>query len=409
MFKEIKKCRICGNKELIEILNLGSQYLTGIFPNKKSSKLEKYPLILVKCHGDKNVCHLVQLKHNQDYKKMFGPNYGYQSSLNKSMVNHLESKVIKILSKLQLNDEDIIVDIGSNDGTTLSFFPKSMKRVGFDPIGKKFKNNYTDKILIENFFNSKDFLRIFNKKASIIFSISMFYDVEDPILFCKEIEQIIDQKNGVWILEQSYLPEMIKKNSYDTICHEHLTYYSLSQINWITERTNLKIVDFEVNQINGGSCSITVVHKNNSKFKVNSKIQEIMKNEKKYKEIKIYEDFKIEVEKTKKELVKELIKLKKMGESVSGIGASTKGNVILQYCELDDMLLSEIGEVNKEKFGHKTPGSWIPIISEQEVLNKKNKYLLILPWHFKDFFLQNKRFKNKNLIFPLPRLEIIKN
>ncbi len=408
MFKEIKKCRLCGNKKLVEILNLGSQYLTGIFPSTKLTKHKKYPLTLVKCHGN-NSCNLVQLKHNQDYKKMFGLNYGYQSSLNKSMVRHLKSKVEKVLKIVDLKKDDIIVDIGSNDATTLSFFPKSLKRVGFDPIGEKFRKNYNDKILIKNFFNSNDYFKKFNKEASIIFSISMFYDVENPVLFTKQIEKIIDKKKGIWILEQSYLPTMIKKNSYDTICHEHLTYYSLSQIEWIVKKTNLKIVDFELNNINGGSFSIMVVHKENLNIQKNKKLNEIIKMEKKFKELKIYEEFKYKIKQTKIDLIQKLKKLKKDGKVVYGIGASTKGNVILQYCGLNEKLIPNIGEVNREKYKHLTPGTWIPIISEEEILKKESSYLLILPWHFKEFFLKNRKFKNKKLIFPLPKLKVIKN
>ena len=409
MFKEIKKCRLCGNKNLVKILDLGSQYLTGIFPKKINIKLKKYPLVLVKCHGGKESCHLVQLKHNQDYKKMFSLNYGYKSSLNKSMVDHLQSKVKRIVDNDKLNKNDIVVDIGSNDGTTLSFFSSRLIRIGFDPIGEKFKENYKDKILVKEFFSSKSYFNRLEKKAKIILSLSMFYDVEDPISFCKQIEEIIDAEHGKWILEQSYLPTMVQKNSYDTICHEHLTYYSLSQINWILKKTNLKIIDFELNNINGGSSSITVVHKNNTSYKSNKRIEKIIKNEEKFKKLKIFRDFESNVKKTKKDLVNLLDKLSQRGQFVQGIGASTKGNVILQYCEIDTKLLKGIGEVNCEKYNHFTPGSWIKITDQKKMLKEKNSYLLMLPWHFKSFFLKQKVFKGKKLIFPLPKVKIVNN
>ena len=262
MFKEIEKCRICGNSNLVEILDLGNQFLTGIFPKKKDELKNQYPLKLVKCHEAQNskCCNLVQLNHNQDYEKMFSNNYGYQSSLNDSMINHLKSKITNILKNYKLKTGDIVIDIGSNDATTLSFYSKNYKRIGFDPIGEKFKNKYKDMLLIPSFFNFKNYNKIEKRKAKIITSFSMFYDVEDPIHFCNDISKVIDKKEGIWILEQSYMPTMLDKTSYDTICHEHLTYYSLTQIDWIVKKCNLQIIDFETTKVIGGSYSITVCH-----------------------------------------------------------------------------------------------------------------------------------------------------
>ena len=399
-----------GNSNLVEILDLGNQFLTGIFPKKKDELKNQYPLKLVKCHEAQNskCCNLVQLNHNQDYEKMFSNNYGYQSSLNDSMINHLKSKITNILKNYKLKTGDIVIDIGSNDATTLSFYSKNYKRIGFDPIGEKFKNKYKDMLLIPSFFNFKNYNKIEKRKAKIITSFSMFYDVEDPIHFCNDISKVIDKKEGIWILEQSYMPTMLDKTSYDTICHEHLTYYSLTQIDWIVKKCNLQIIDFETNKVNGGSFSITVCHQENKKYKVKNIIKKTLNKEKKYKDMKIFKKFAKDVLNQKKKLKNILAELKTKNFSISALGASTKGNVILQYCDLDFSIINYVGEVNKDKFSCYTPGTSIPIISENELLKKKPDYILILPWHFKDFFLSNSKFKNQKLVFPLPKIEIIK-
>ena len=410
MFKEIKKCRVCGNSNLVEILDLGNQFLTGIFPKKRDGVKNQYPLKLVKCHGKQNskCCNLVQLKHNQDYEKMFSSNYGYKSSLNDSMITHLKSKITNILKNYKLESGDIVIDIGSNDATSLSFYSKKFKRIGFDPIGEKFKNKYKDMLLIPNFFNFENYNKVEKKKAKIITSFSMFYDVEDPIHFCNDISKVIDKKEGIWILEQSYMPTMLDKTSYDTICHEHLTYYSLTQIDWIVKKCNLRIIDFETNKVNGGSFSITVCHQENKKYEVKNIIKKILNKEKKYKDMTIFKKFAKNVLNQKIKLKNILTELKTKNFSISALGASTKGNVILQYCDLDSSIINYVGEVNKDKFSCYTPGTYIPIISETDLLKKNPDYIMILPWHFKDFFLSSSKFKNRNLIFPLPKIEIIR-
>ena len=263
-------------------------------------------------------------------------------------------------------------------------------------------------LLIPNFFNFENYNKVEKKKAKIITSFSMFYDVEDPIHFCNDISKVIDKKEGIWILEQSYMPTMLDKTSYDTICHEHLTYYSLTQIDWIVKKCNLKIIDFETNKVNGGSFSITVCHQENKKYEVKNIIKKILNKEKKYQDMTIFKKFANNVLNQKKKLKNILTELKTKNFSISALGASTKGNVILQYCNLDSSIINYVGEVNKDKFSCYTPGTSIPIISENELLKKNPDYIVILPWHFKDFFLSSSKFKNQNLVFPLPKIEIIR-
>ena len=410
MIKEISKCRICQNVDLTSIMDLGEQVLTGIFPRSVTEKLTSGPVELVKCTAI-NGCGLVQLKQSYELSEMYGENYGYRSGLNASMVSHLHSKVEKILSIGILQEGDLIIDIGSNDATTLRAYPKDLyKLLGVDPTGVKFASYYPEGIdLVPDFFSADVVARVLNgKKAKVITSFSMFYDLEDPIAFAREIEQSLDDE-GVWIFEQSYLPTMIKTNSFDTICHEHLEFYSLKQINWIAEKVGLKVLDVEFNEINGGSFSITTA-KIHSTMNPNTEwLNRILADEVALglDSIHVFDNFKTHVAKARRDLMDFLNKCKQDGKRVCGLGASTKGNVLLQYYGIDISLVTAIGEVNSDKFGAFTPGSLIPLVSEDEVLSSNPDYLLVLPWHFRAFFEALPKMKGRKLLFPLPEFQII--
>lgn len=417
MYKETSSCRICGNKNLVTILQLGEQYLTGVFPKTKVAKLTKGPLELVKCYSANNesVCGLVQLRHSYDLGEMYGDTYGYRSGLNQSMVKHLHGKVNEILQKVNLISGDVVIDIGSNDATLLKAYPnKDIELYGVDPSAEKFRSFYTDKIqLITEFFPAETlFKKIGDKRAKIITSISMFYDLEEPMKFVKAVHDALDV-NGLWVFEQSYMPTMLKTNSYDTVCHEHLEYYCVKQIKWMMDAVGFKIVDIELNNINGGSFSLTVAKNESTLFQENKVlVNEFLDKENKegYDSLKVYEDFNENVIKHKQALIDLLTKLKTEGKKVIGYGASTKGNVLLQYCNITTDLLSNIAEVNEDKFGAFTPGTLIPIISESDAKAMKPDFLMVLPWHFKDNFLMREKAymeQGGKLIFPLPEIEIV--
>jgi hypothetical protein len=397
---------------LKQVFDLGVQTLTGSFPSSATEEITKGPVELVICAGD-NVCNLVQLRQSYDLNEMYGSGYGYRSSLNLSMVRHLNAHVDKILSMGILEDGDLIVDIGSNDGTTLNHYPKShFSLIGFDPSAEKFKEFYYPHInLVCDFFSSHKLKKLYqSKKAKIVTSFAMFYDLEDPTSFMQEIEDVLHD-DGVWIFEQSYLPSMLKTNSFDTICHEHLEFYCLSQIMWMAEKAKLKILDVEFNDVNGGSFVIYAA-KVNSALKVNSpKLDRILEEEKDLgvSTLEVWDSFRNNVEQIKQNLLNFLTEAKNNNKTVYGIGASTKGNVLLQYFGVDKNLLKAIGEVNPEKFSKFTPQTHIPLIPEDVALGHSPDYLLILPWHFKQFFINNKKFKGFKLVFPLPKFEIINN
>jgi NDP-4-keto-2,6-dideoxyhexose 3-C-methyltransferase len=411
MFKTISRCRICGCESLVTVMALGDQALTGVFPRARSENVTSGPVELIKCSAADG-CGLVQLKQSYDLSEMYGLNYGYRSGLNASMVRHLHSKVAKILASGVLEAGDLVIDIGSNDATTLLAYPQNQYRlIGVDPTGIKFSSYYPPEItLVADFFSAEVITqKLGGKKAKVITSFSMFYDLEDPITFAREIENSLADE-GVWIFEQSYLPAMLRTNSFDTICHEHLEFYALKQINWIADKAGLKVLDVEFNDVNGGSFSITAAKRGSKRTPNSEWLNKILEDEVALglNTTQAFDIFKIRVEEARTALMGFLIQAKKSGKSVCGLGASTKGNVLLQYFGITEDLVREIGEVNEDKFGAFTPGTFIPLIPEQQVLASDPDYLLVLPWHFRAFFESLPAMKGRSLVFPLPKFEIVK-
>ena len=264
-YKKIEACRISGSTNLLPVLNLGEQALTGVFPASAQQHVETAPLELV-WSPDSG---LVQLAHSFEPDEMFGDNYGYRSGLNQSMVSHLTTKVAYLERMVQPVAGDVILDIGSNDATTLKAYRTGgLQRIGIDPTARKFQSFYPDDIqLLADFFSAEAYRSLKkDQKARIVTSIAMFYDLDQPIEFARQIESILAD-DGVWHLEQSYLPAMLKANSYDTICHEHLEYYSLHAIQKIMDAAQLRIVDVTQNDINGGSFAITVARQGNHRMR----------------------------------------------------------------------------------------------------------------------------------------------
>jgi NDP-4-keto-2,6-dideoxyhexose 3-C-methyltransferase len=415
LYQKIKKCRICGNPKLNSVLDLGIQSLTGVFP-KKNKTVEKGPLELVKCSSRKGDarCGLLQLKHDYNMEKLYGDSYGYRSGLNKTMVKHLRDIVSKIEKRVVLKKGDLVIDIASNDGILLSAYKnKKLNLVGIDPTAKKFKEYYPKHIkYIPKFFSSKVVNDNYkNKKAKVVTSIAMFYDLPSPLKIMREIESVLAD-DGIWVVEQSYMPNMIENVSYDTICHEHLEYYALKQFKWMADHSNLKIIDIGFNDTNGASFCLTLAKKESSFKEVTKKIEKILNEEEKngFNDFKIYKNFKQETLRHKKELIRLFKECKKDKKVIFGYGASTKGNVILQYCGFDSNDIPYIAEVNEDKFGRFTPGSKIPIVSEKEAKDRKPDYFLVLPWHFKKFIIKRESSYLKSggkLIFPLPKIDII--
>lgn len=416
MIKEIQHCRICGGVDLQPIIDLGSQTLTGIFPFSLDTKITKGPLKLVRCDDDinQNACGLLQLRHSYNRDEMYGLNYGYRSGLNKSMLAHLRSIVEKIQALVKLNPGDHVLDIGSNDGSFLSFYDElpGLKLIGIDPTGIKFKRYYQPRIhLIPEFFSASEIKKHFEaQKMRVVTSISMFYDLEQPLLFVNEINEVLAD-DGIWVLEQSYMPTMLEVTAYDTICHEHLEYYSLKQIKWIADKTGLKIIHVSLNDTNGGSFCLALAKKTSSYPEAELDIQSLLNSERKMglNTSGPYQAFTQRVLLHKEELIKFFAQARMDDKKVIGYGASTKGNVILQYCGISKNDLPYIAEVNPDKFGCYTPGTHIPIISEQQARDMQPDYFFVLPWHFRQSIIEREQeYLNKGgvLVFPLPEIEL---
>ena len=406
----INRCRICENTDLRLVVDLGTQYLTGVFPKSvKPNSITKGPLELVKCFGNESVCGLVQLRHSFPATEMYGETYGYRSGLNTSMVKHLQAKVSKIEKLISLNSESLVIDIGSNDGTTLAAYKRGPRLIGIDPAAEKYASYYPDHVeLIPDFFSADLIRRSTNgKSASVITSFAMMYDLEDPVSFAKEVASILHQ-DGIWVFEQSYLPLMVEHMAYDTICHEHIEYYGLRQIDWILRSANLRIVDIEFNEINGGSFSVIATPIRSAITSDVQKVDQLLDRELSlgYNNLEPLLLFSKKVSDSKIDLQNQMEQLLSQKLRIIGLGASTKGNVLLQYAGLDSSTIECIGDVNPDKWGCYTPGSWIPIVSESEALGHNPDLLFVLPWHFRDFFLSSANFVGRKLIFPLPSFNI---
>lgn len=410
MYKEINKCRISESKNLISVLSLGEQYLTGVFPTSKSEEITKGPLDLVWCPDSG----LLQLKQSYSSDEMYGDNYGYRSGLNESMVRHLQNKVNMLVRMVDFSGGDAVLDIGSNDATTLKAYDSSLKRIGVDPTGAKFREFYDSTMtLVPDFFSAKALRTAVpgDIRPKIITSIAMFYDLEDPTSFVLDIKEALHQE-GIWHFEQSYMPSMLRTNSYDTICHEHIEFYSFFVINELLDKCGMRVVDVQMNAVNGGSFAVTACHKGAS-FRSNKPIINwLLEQEEKMGLFtpKPFRDFEERVFRHRDDLKKLIEALRNDGKKILGYGASTKGNVLLQFCGLTTEHIPYIAEVNEQKFGCFTPGTHIPIISEKEAHAMQPDYFLVMPWHFKASIIQREKdfiAKGGKFIFPLPEIEIV--
>ncbi len=406
----IQKCRVSGSGNLMSVVNLGTQELTGVFPRTTEQPVTAGPLELVWSPESQ----LLQLGASFDLGEMYGDNYGYRSGLNASMVNHLTNKVQNLEKKYPLDDGDCVIDIGSNDATTLKAYQtRNVKRIGVDPTGRKFAQYYPPEIqLIPEFFPTPGLQEaVGGSRVKIITSISMFYDLEDPIAFARAVGDILD-RNGVWHLEQSYMPSMIRLNSYDTICHEHLEYYSLHSLQYVLDRAGLRILEVQMNSVNGGSFAVTACRADSSLTASPVVIEWMLEQELKmgFDTPAPFREFETRVYAHRKSLRSLIDALNSDGRKVLGYGASTKGNVVLQFCGLTARDLPAIAEINKDKFGAFTPGTHIPIVSDATAAAMRPDYYLVLPWHFKDGIVRREQAflaSGGKLIIPFPEIEII--
>ncbi|MCY9787287.1 class I SAM-dependent methyltransferase [Nocardiopsis sp. EMB25] len=408
----IPACRVCDNRELIPVLDLGEQALTGVFPRSREEVVPEFPLELVKCSP--SGCGLVQLRHTPDPGLMYGEGYGYRSGIRPFMVDHLRGKVESVRRRVELGAGDIVVDIGSNDATLLRSYPDAgLRRVGIDPTGGKFRDRYPDDAeLIVDYFSRDVFTERFgDERARVVTSIAMFYDLPDPLAFMRDVRDILAD-DGVWLMEQSYLPSMLEADAYDIVCHEHLEYYALRQIEWMAERVGLTVLSAEITDVYGGSLCVTLARSTSPHTVDENGLDRVraLESQAKIDTMAPFETFARRVEHQRDALRSFLADSLDAGRLTAGYGASTKGNVILQYCGITERELPCVGEVSPEKAGRFTPGTRIPIVSEEEAKAMRPDQLLVLPWIYRKGFVERERdflASGGRLVFPLPELDTV--
>jgi hypothetical protein len=411
-----RSCRACGSSALTPVTDLGEQYLQGSFvkPGKASPPSRRIPLTLVRCDPtrDEHACGLLQLSHSTPPQVLYSA-YWYRSGTNNTMRMHLASIADEAASLVQ-RPRARVLDIGSNDGTLLRAYPDAYCRVGIDPsdIAQESADGLT--IVQDLFPSGKLEARTGGEPFDIVTSIAMFYDVEDPVAFVSEVKKLLAEL-GIWVFEVSYMPTMLEQNAYDTICHEHLEYYSLAALEYILERAGMRLFGASLNTINGGSIRCLATHRDNYSAYTAAGMQQLDELRQREFELELdtdrpYRAFQDRIDSHREELRALLRVIKQSGQRIHVYGASTKGNVLLQWCGIDNTIIECAADRNEEKQGARTLGTDIPIVSEAESREMKPDYYLVLPWHFREEFLEREREtleKGVKMIFPLPTIEVV--
>ncbi len=402
-----------------KLFSSGELYVSDFIEKDSDARAGKHDMTLVidERYG------AARLEKCTPIHSMFGK-YWYRSGINTTMKNELRGIVESIQSVHKLKEGDLWLDIACNDGTLLSFVPDGIKKLGIDPAEDSFKEE-SSKIadeIIQDFFTLENFKKskFKKKKAKVVTCIAMFYDLDEPVEFLKDVTKVLDD-DGLFVLQMSYTPLMIKQLAFDNICHEHVYYWGLASIEKLLKKAGLKIVDCQLNDVNGGSFRIYIKKKKSDvttfatapyRDVCNVRVESLIKWEKglKLDKEEIWLDFFNRIEELKKETVDFIKAEKAKGKVICGYGASTKGNTLLQYFGLDNTLIDAIAERSHYKFGLKTIGTNIPILSEEDVRAMNPDYMLVLPWHFiSEFIKREDEFLSKGgkFIVPCPNFQII--
>lgn len=409
-------CRVCGSRELTPVVDLGEQYLQGSFvkPGKPMPPLRKIPTRLVRCDVTRNerACGLLQMEHSVPAGVLYA-NYWYRSGTNATMRNHLRGIVEEALA-LAGDEIHAVLDIGCNDGTLLQAYPDRLTRIGVDPSDIARSIPAPIKVVPTVFPSPQAFAAFDGRKFDIVTSIAMFYDLEDPVEFAREIQGIL-APDGIWIFEMSYLPHMLATNSFDTICHEHLEYYSIGVLEFILRKADLRLVRHSFNDINGGSVRCVAAKADAGRKESAAASDALTKTRLAEFDLALdtdapYVAFQKRIEAVRSDLLRLLRGIRAKRGRVHIYGASTKGNTLLQWCGIDKDLVECAADRNPDKHGARTLGTDIPIVSEEASRAAKPDYYLVLPWHFRAEFLERERemlAAGTKMIFPLPEISVI--
>jgi len=411
-------CRVCGSSHLSKAIDLGEQHLQGSFvkPGQPMPPLRRLPTSLVRCDPMRHekACGLLQMEYTVPPSILYS-SYWYRSGTNQTMRDHLRG-IVEAATAMSSQPPQLVLDIGCNDGTLLGYYPTQVEKVGIDPsvIGREV--DLPNTVVINDLFPCKELTSTLRgRRFDLITAIAMFYDLEAPVEFVQNIAEALAPE-GLWVFEMSYMPTMLKKTMYDTICHEHLEYYSLAVIERILEAASMKVVRAELNDSNGGSLRCFATHAHNFVYKTKDYHSEITRLRESEFDLALdsdlpYRQFQERINVHRIELSQLLWDFKREGKRIHIYGASTKGNTILQWCGLDNRVIDYAAERNPDKFGAKTLGTDIPIISEADSRAMKPDFYLVLPWHFRQEFLEREKATlaaGTGLIFPLPTIEIVR-
>ncbi len=411
-------CRVCDSA-FEPVLDLGAHHVSN-FISPGGSDGTKAPLELVICRR----CRLLQLKHTVPAETMY-QNYWYRSGTNQTMRNALSDIANKAETLIHLKDGGAVVDIGCNDGTLLaSYRTGGIRKIGFDPAENLavFSRKIADRLVV-GFFDSETFAKdpeLAGCRPKIVTSIAMFYDLDAPNKFVSDIKTVMDPQ-GLWIVQMSYLPLMLKTNEFGNICHEHLEYYSLTSFEYLLNLHGFEVVDVELNDINGGSIRTYIRDRKSDPNRfadatyrelARERVQALRDQEVKLglDDIEIYKEFAVWVNRIREDVVGFVRAQVAKGKKVYVYGASTKGNTLLQYFGLDHTLITAAAERNPDKWGKVTVGTHIPIVSEEAARAARPDYFLVLPWHFLEEFRQREKaylLSGGKFIVPMPHFTLI--
>lgn len=417
--RRIARCRICGNPSFEPVIDLGAQALASLFDDGRAHNqlATPIPLDLVRCSAKDrpDACGFVQLRHTVPPELMFR-DYGYRSGINTTMRTHLQGLAWEVESEIRLGEGDIVLDIGANDGTLLSVYRSpGIRCAGFEPSDVRPAGREHGIRYIPTFFQAAEFEKAFpGEKARVITSIAMFYDIDDPASFCRDVARIL-APDGLWVIEMGYWGAALDNAGFDSICHEHLGYYTLTTLRWLARSAGFELYDVSFNASNGGSVRAYLTPRGSPRPvppENRARIESALWREKErgYTSSSRHEEFRSRAEGIRHGLRWILEEALSQGKKVYGYGASTKGNVLLQYCRLGPGEIRAIADRNPAKRGRFTPGSRIPICSEEEMRAASPDLLLILPWHFTGEFLEREsalRAAGTRFIVPFPEARVL--
>ena len=401
----ILECRLCKSGNLTDLASLGDCSFTGIFP-APGEAIGTGSLDLVSCQ----MCGLVQLKEDGDRAAYFGIGYGYESALNSQMISYLSGIFQRVSESFKTQSKETlsILDIGCNDGTFLDFFNgEDWSCFGIDPSASKFVDSYRERALNlqVGFFPEEMPSSWSERKFDLISAIAMFYDLPDPLNFLRAAKKALSNQGKI-LIDVGFVPRMIANYALDSICHEHLSYFSTRQLTWAFDEVGLRVAESWLSDMNGGTITVILEHRKDDRAHNFSKDvvdeTEFYEVDPSKKWLECIDHIKKRASETK-EVVKRFVS---SGKQVAALGASTKGNTMLQLFDFGQKYFVGVGEVNADKFGRVTPGSELPIVSESELLEKGVDVFVILPWHFKDFFYSAHHLKSSTLILMMPNLTI---